>query len=447
MKKFETFYFQWVTFDTETLEAKFQYNFDNEVFFEEKIYFKYNWFNTRKDLNLKIINNILNYIHLAVWISYYKLYPTRDLVVETFKLDDFQKRFRNKFYINGLGEYLFKNNISPQDLFNFQNVEKTSEIEKVEFNLTKKAIVPIGWWKDSLVTVELLKEKWLDFDTFTFWKDYVLHSIINEIIGKNRLLITRKIDSKLFHMNKQWYYNWHVPITGIISFVLTLVSYLYDYKYIVFSNEKSANYGNINWHGYEINHQYSKSLEFEEDINNYISRFISDEIKYFSLLRWMYEIKIWKIFSQYKKYFDTFSSCNNNFKINEKTELTTEKRWCLNCPKCLFVYSILRPYLKKSEIIQIFWEDLFYDKDQENLFKQLMWIEWNKPFECVWTNEEVILSMYKMYQRYSWKWEDLPYILKIFEREILPNLDDKTIPDLETKLFMDYNDNEVPLDI
>ena len=48
------------------------------------------------------------------------------------------------------------------------------------------------------------------------------------------------MDPKLFEMNEQGYYNGHVPISGIIAFVLVTASYLYDYRYIVMSNEKSA---------------------------------------------------------------------------------------------------------------------------------------------------------------------------------------------------------------
>jgi hypothetical protein len=59
-------------------------------------------------------------------------------------LNEFQKTFRNKFYINGLGEYLFKNDISPENLCNFQNVENTLESKKIDFNLSNRAIVPIG---------------------------------------------------------------------------------------------------------------------------------------------------------------------------------------------------------------------------------------------------------------------------------------------------------------
>jgi len=68
--------------------------------------------------------------------------------------------------------------------------------------------------------------------------------MVSEKINAERLVMKRAIDPKLFEMNNAGYYNGHVPISGIIAFVLVTVAYLYDYNFIVMSNEKSANEGN-----------------------------------------------------------------------------------------------------------------------------------------------------------------------------------------------------------
>ncbi|MEI7562383.1 MAG: hypothetical protein WCJ39_01290 [bacterium] len=86
------------------------------------------------------------------------------------------------------------------------------------------------------------------------------------------------------------------------------------------SNEKSANEGNTVVDGIEINHQWSKSFAFEEAFSQYLHNYISADLEYFSLLRSMYEIKIAEIFSHYPQYFDVFSSCNTNFRVNEDSD-------------------------------------------------------------------------------------------------------------------------------
>ena len=62
--------------------------------------------------------------------------------------------------------------------------------------------------------------------------------------------------------------------------------------------------------GKNINHQYSKSYEFECDFNGYISRYFTTNIKYFSILRPISEFQITKQLVKYDKYLKIFRSCN-----------------------------------------------------------------------------------------------------------------------------------------
>jgi hypothetical protein len=180
--------------------------------------------------------------------------------------------------------------------------------------------------------------------------------------------------------------------------VLATAAYLYDYRYIIMSNEKSANEGNTFLDGVEINHQRSKSYQFESDFNQYIKKYLCPDIEYFSLLRGMYEIKIAKTFAQYPQYFDIFSSCNNNFKIIE-TNKTTDHRRCGICPKCAFVYTTLRPFLSDRDTQSIFGQELYENAALLPLYKELLGIDGIKPLECVGTNEEVSYAMYLYYEK------------------------------------------------
>lgn len=191
----------------------------------------------------------------------------------------------------------------------------------------------------------------MPFFTSTFGKDYLLHQMVSKKIKAPRLIMKRTMDPKLFEMNEAGYYNGHVPISGIIAFVLVTASYIYDYTYIVMANEKSANEGNTEMDGIVINHQRSKSLDFEQAFAEYLHHSITDDIRYFSLLRGMYEIKIAQLFAQYPHYFDAFSSCNTNFKLLEQN--ASLARRCNNCPKCAFVYTILRPFVTKDQVKNI----------------------------------------------------------------------------------------------
>lgn len=440
MKEFKTFFFEDFSFNFETFEANFLYSFDEEVFFEEKISF-YSWdFSPRKEIDENVVENALLNLFMALWISYYKSFPVEKLIVKKYDLPERYFDFWKKFYRNWLWEFFFVNDINPDNLLNFSS-SWTKKIDKVDFEISEKSLIPIWWWKDSLVTVEEFFEKWEEFDIFTFWKSHQLHENVANEIPVERLIFSRKMSPKLFELNSLWYYNWHVPITWIIAFVMVFWGYLYDYKYLVLSNEYSANFWNAFKFWYEINHQWSKSLEFELDLKDFLDEFFSDKITYFSYLRDRFEVKIAKKFADNKKYFSTFSSCNNNFKINSENKKTNE-RWCNSCPKCYFVYSILRPYLTEKETHKIFWKELYFDEKLNSWFKDLLWLSENKPFECVWEAKEVLYSM-KLFIDKEPILSQKSSILNFVKSKIIPDYDSNYFVDLEKELFDEY-ENLIP---
>ena len=454
MKKFTKFQIVWHTFDLHTLTAKFSFSFDNEIYFTETIDFSSqiaDAIQPIESIDHKVIDNLLFHLSLALGISYYKLSPTTIIEIQSWKINNDQIFFWKQFYINGLWEFFFRNNIQPfAPEFISNSWTETDQLSMFNLQLSSnKALIPLGWGKDSLVSIELIKKLWIPYNTCTFGKDTPLYQEVNNVIHTPRLFIARQLDPLLFSMNKEGYYNWHVPISGIIAFTLTVAAYLYNYKYIVLSNEKSANEGNTEMNGMIINHQRSKSLEFEKTFDTYVHTYISSDLKYFSLLRGMYEIRIVEEFAKHKQYFSTFSSCNRNFHIlpwGSSALLPNGPKRCGHCPKCAFVYTILRPQITHEQAINIFGKELYEDKSLEQLFKELLGISGIKPFECVGTNEEMILAMYKYYQQ-SDTTQKTYEIMKLFSEYILPHMSDSGFKELEEKLMKIYDEDNIPPEI
>ena len=67
---------------------------------------------------------------------------------------------------------------------------------------------------------------------------------------------------------------------------------------------------NLMLNGEKVNHQYSKSFEFECDFENYANKYLRANVKYFSFLRPLNELQIAKIFARQEKYHNVFKSCN-----------------------------------------------------------------------------------------------------------------------------------------
>ena len=116
----------------------------------------------------------------------------------------------------------------------------------------------------------------------------------------------------------------------------------------------------------------------------YVKTMVETPILYFSLLRPLMEIQIAMLFARSKQYHKVFRSCNAGSK---------QGIWCCECPKCLFVYIILLPFLSEEELVDIFGENLLNKESLDLYFRELTGIEENKPFECVGTRKEVLVSL------------------------------------------------------
>lgn len=437
MKPFSRFIISHFEWNKNTLEAKFHYAFDDQEHFSEAINFSP--LKNTSDFPLTnqdtaAIHQLLSHLHIALGVSYYKLYPTTEIIVETIPLSDAMKDFWHNFYIKGLGEFFYRNQINPTGLAQFLCTENSQEktSSALEYS-AEKVLILFGWGKDSLVSVELTKQKNLSFDLFSFGKEYPLHQLSQAPTWAKRLIIQRTLDlPQIQKLLAEGYYNGHLPITGIICFVTAVVSYLYGYKSVITSLEKSADFWNTDYHGLNINHQRSKSSEFEESFKNYAQTYLLKNFECKSLIRNRYEIKVVQEFSKYPQYFHNFSSCNRNFHITTCTKLTWDQLRCWECPKCAFVYTMLRAFIEQSEVNDIFWADLFEKADLIPLFKELLWIEGIKPFECVGTNEEMTLAIWIISKKE--KKSDSP-IMKLFEEKVKSRMTDSDFNLLEKKLL------------
>lgn len=336
------------------------------------------------ELSKEQIDILVFNIGMIELISYWKATCSPKIIIKPFKLSEKQINFRKKIYFYGLWEFFFVNNIKTDyDSFVEIIVESNNKAKKQKFSMNDDYIVPIWWWKDSVVSLELLRASWKNIRPLIVnprWATIECAKLawfeMEEVIE-----IKREIDPNLLELNKKWFLNWHTPFSAMLAFTTLLASAFTGIKNIALSNENSANESTVKWK--KINHQYSKSLEFENDFREYVNEFISNDFNYFSFLRPLSEIHIAKLFSQLE-YDKVFKSCNVGSKQNI---------WCGKCPKCLFTYIILSPFMDKVRLNNIFNKKLFEDKELKQTFLELVGKAESKPFECVWTIKEINIAI------------------------------------------------------
>jgi hypothetical protein len=377
--------------------------------------------------NKNIDNNMLEYlafhIGLVELLSYWKCVCSRNIIINCGYLDDDQINWFKKLYYNGLGEFFYVNNIEV-DKDTFVNIKCTGD--KLVLNNNYNGVgnlITIGGGKDSIVACELLRSLYDENTCFSLNPKSVHIDSIDALGYHDKKIFVRKtyVDKKLIELNKQGYLNGHTPFSSLLAFISYFTAYLTGRKYIVLSNESSANEATVI--GTNINHQYSKTYEFENDFNNYTKKYYGIDIKYFSLLRPLTEFQIGMLFSKLDKFHKVFKSCN----LGSKGD-TWE--WCCKCPKCLFVFIILSPFLYKDKLIDIFGSDLYEDTSLLDTFKELLGYSETKPFECVGTYGEVRFAVSLLIDKLG---DDLPYLLRYYK--------DNYPLSLDTDYRLHYNKN------
>ena len=316
-------------------------------------------------------------------ISYWKCACPPTVRVPCGTLTDTEVAFWKKLYWHGLGEFFYTNGIAETPEAFMQVGGRSSEVGicgSLSQLRTPTAdpgtyLVPIGGGKDSVVTLELLRKAGKSIRPLimnprgaTVECARVAGFPIEEV-----LVIRRTIDHTLLELNAQGYLNGHTPFSAMLAFYTRLASLLSGIPNVALSNENSANESTVI--GTSVNHQYSKSLEFEDDFRAHCREF-----NYFSFLRPLSELQIAMLFSRFTQYHDVFRSCN----VGSKQDI-----WCGHCAKCLFAYIILSPFIAPERLNQIFGKPMLDDLSLEHEFLQLTGEAETKPFECVGTVSEV----------------------------------------------------------
>ncbi len=392
---------------------------------------------TNKKIKKDMLHLLIFNIGMVESISYYKLTCPKTFIIDNYYLTNNQKKWWQKLFFLGLGEFLYKNKIkvSSEDLIAFECKGTKKEVIDDDFKSSGN-IIPVGGGKDSCVSLELLKN--MNNVPFTINAKSIHKECIKTAGYKDFYNITRTLDKNMLDLNKKGYLNGHTPFSGLVAFYSYLVAYLTNRKYIVLSNEDSANEPTVL--NTVVNHQYSKSFEFEKDFNDYVKKYIGLDITYFSLLRPIKEIRIAYLFSKNHKYHNIFKSCNVGSK-------ETPWVWCGSCPKCLFVFSILSAFLPLDYLSKIFKKNLFEDKDLLPTFKQLLGLTKVKPFECVGETNEVKWAISKAIKNNK---DDLPYLLEyyndnypLFNKDLLNSFNDNNlIPKEFNNIVKDMMNND-----
>ena len=353
-------------------------------------------------------------LHLIAGVSYYKAAVPPEIRIENGAIDAGMARFLDRLYLNGLGEFAYRNGIDLHGRITFPHAGDAAMAP--ELGLREHALVAIGGGKDSLVSIEALRTACID-QTVTWVGGSQLIAECARRTELPLLNIGRQLAPELFELNRQGAWNGHIPVTAINSAIMVLAAVVTGANQVVFSNERSASYGSLIEGTGEVNHQWSKGWAFERDFAAIVHSEVAADLDYYSLLRPLSELAVARQFARTDRYDAHFSSCNRNFHLlgDKPTQ-----RWCGVCPKCHFVFLALAPFMAKPRLVGIFGRNLLDDPNQQPGYDALMEYHDHKPFECVGEARESRAAIAALARRPEWEQDTL---VERFRHEIAPQLE------------------------
>jgi hypothetical protein len=329
----------------------------------------------------EVLDNLAFHIGLMELPSYWKAACPKEISVEAGPLDGAQRAWWKDLLSNGMGEFAFVNELE-WDMIDGVRIDAADGPPDPPFIgplSHEDVLVPIGGGKDSSVAAELSRRHSRRMGAMVLNPTSAALDVARTARADEVITATRRIDPALLRLNESGYLNGHTPFTAYLSFLGVACAALFGYGRIVMSNERSSNEGNTVHRGRTVNHQYSKSWDFERKFRDYASACLAPGVETFSLLRPVWELQVARMFSGLPAFHPVFRSCNRGMRTNS---------WCGRCPKCLFVFVLLSPFLDRDDLVAVFHRDLFADLELLPTAIELVGAGGHKPFECVGTYDE-----------------------------------------------------------
>ncbi len=361
------------------------------------------------------LENLIFHLGLVEMLSYWKAACSPEIVVRAGALDAAQIAWWMDLLRHGMGEFFYVNGIDYRSpdfvrIVSEANPSRDREGAVGVASMPTRDMVLTSGGKDSVVTLELLREAGRSFDCLLLNPTPAALAVAREAGCAVPRIIRRTIDPRLLELNAAGYLNGHTPFSALLAFLGVAAAVLSGSRSVIVSNERSAEEAAAEFLGSEVNHQYSKSFRFESRFRDYSRQYLNPAVEYFSILRPLYELQIARLFAKHSQYFPLFRSCNRGMATNS---------WCGRCPKCLFVFTALYPFVEREQMLAIFGADLFDWDGAAEVLRALLGLDRDKPFECVGTRDETLAALYLCVEKYKKQGVAIPAALAEIERTVL----------------------------
>ncbi|WNV75061.1 hypothetical protein [Geodermatophilus sp. DSM 44513] len=339
------------------------------------------------------VDAALDLVHLVMGTSYYKLRAPSRVVVQR-PVSKAQAAVAEAAYTHGLGEFAAVNRLPVPHEVAF-DVELRDELPAPVAGGGGQALLPVGGGKDSALALVVVTPATALAVNPTDAQRSVTRAAGVPLVG-----VRRRLDPLLGERTRAGGLNGHVPVTAINSAISTLVAVLGGFDPVVFANERSADEETLTVNGARVNHQYSKSHEFER---LFAAAAAEVGVGYFSLTRQLSELATVAAVAGLPDLRGEILSCNRSYTqahLGLRDGAAAPQRWCLHCDKCLFTFLCFAVFLTPAEAVAMFGGDPLTDPGLLDGFRRLWATE--KPFDCVGERAESAAAMAHLAGSTAW---------------------------------------------
>lgn len=386
------------SYDKAANKASFLYK-NNGISFTETLEFS----RAVDEYDERALDAALQLAFVLIGTSYYKTSPSQTVQFKNVEIDEWQAKFFDSVYQEGLSQFAYENNLTRENLASF-TATKPSDVSSQPYKaVSRDPIVLQSGGKDSLLLASLLEANNVRY-TPLYITSGSSHPAVLDSLNQELIVVRRTIDhAALGEAKEKSAFNGHVPVTYIVESIALIQAILLgrDTVLAAIGHEGEEPYGFIG--DLPVAHQWAKTWQSELSLQEYLNNYVGSDLKIGSPLRKYSELKIAQLFAEkcWDKFSGQFSSCNiGNYKQGHDNKTLG---WCGNCPKCANSFLLFAPFVDPVELQRVFnGENLFKKASLEETFKGLLGIDGAiKPFECIGEEAELRTAYHMAHQKFS----------------------------------------------
>ncbi|MCR9129983.1 MAG: hypothetical protein NXI12_10700 [Alphaproteobacteria bacterium] len=347
--------------------------------------------------------NLAQLAAIVMGTSYYKARPAGRIVC-AFALTPAARRLAELTCGPGLGEFYVRNALTYPPALEIEAEEAAPAlVDRPALNDPPRAVCAFGGGKDSHVAASILAEAGASVERASVFLSDKVAARMQTMSEAPLTFIQRTIDPRLIEISRSGQaLNGHIPITAINSVLLTLHAEAQGLDWVVFANERAASEPTMEVNGHPVNHQFSKSLEFEDALRAAFSE-AGARAEYFSILRPVSELWTAHYLAARSGALDIFASCNRNFVFAGPAVLEEGRRWCGQCAKCVYTAVLLAPFLSLGRHAAVFQSRPLHDRANVEFLREIAGLTDAKPWECVGERREVAAALAYLLKQADWR--------------------------------------------